>query len=120
MAARCSYASAYSTIRKKHYWDTSLSGGPIVEQATHSIDIMRYFGGEISEESITALAIGPELVLTDMPPAPYAEHEVCESLLLQPACRAAWLGGYICFTYTQGRHEQADATMLLLEAAQSV
>lgn len=119
MAAWCSYASAYSTIRKKHYWDTSLSGGPIVEQATHSIDIMRYFGGEIAEESVTALAIGPELALSDMPPATYAEHEVRESLL-EPACRAAWLVGYICFTSTQGLHEQAGATMLLLEAAQSI
>ena len=72
----CSYASAYSAIKKKHYWDTACSRGPIVEQATHSIDIMRFFGGEIAEASVSALAVGPELALSDMPPAPYAEHTV--------------------------------------------
>ena len=47
-----------------------------MEQATHSIDIMRYFGGEVAEESVSALAVGPKLPLSDLPPAPYAEHTV--------------------------------------------
>ena len=71
-------------------WDTSLSRGPIVEQAINSIDIMRYFGGEIAEEPVSALEIGPELPLFDMPPAPYAEHTVwpakCALLQLYRVC----------------------------------
>jgi hypothetical protein len=33
------------------------SGGPIVEQATHFCDLMRYFGGEVNPETISALAV---------------------------------------------------------------
>lgn len=57
-------------------WDTSLSGGPIVEQATHFVDLMRFFGGEIVEDTVKAVAVGPEQPLSDMPKAPEAEHEV--------------------------------------------
>lgn len=72
----CRYACAYSTIKKKDWWDTSICGGPIVEQATHFIDLMRYFAGEIAEESIKAVAVGPTLPLSDMAAAPEAEHTV--------------------------------------------
>lgn len=57
-------------------WDTSLCGGPIVEQATHFVDLMRFFGGELVEDTVKAVAVGPEQSLSDMPKAPEAEHEV--------------------------------------------
>ena len=47
-----------------------------MEQATHFIDLLRYFGGEIAPESIKAVAVGPSLPLSDMPDAPDAEHLV--------------------------------------------
>ena len=59
-----------------HRWDTALSGGPIVEQATHFVDLMRFFAGEIIEETVKAVAVGPEQPLVDMAAAPEAEHEV--------------------------------------------
>lgn len=79
LASHRRYACAYSTIRKRDWWDTSGCGGPIVEQATHFIDLMRYFGGEIVEESIKAVAVGPSLPLTDMPESPHGEHTVSTS-----------------------------------------
>lgn len=62
-----------------------MCGGPIVEQATHFIDLLRFFGGEIAQESIKAVAVGPSLPLSDMPPAPDAEHSVRNLLMLLQA-----------------------------------
>ncbi|KAK9807571.1 hypothetical protein WJX72_003082 [[Myrmecia] bisecta] len=70
------YACAYTFIEKRDWWDTALSGGPIVEQATHFVDLMRHFCGEIVESSIKAVAVGPSVPLSDMPKPPLAEHEV--------------------------------------------
>ena len=40
----------WSTMLRGHWWsDMSKSGGQIVEQATHIVDLMRYLCGEISE-----------------------------------------------------------------------
>jgi len=57
-------------------WDVSLCGGPIVEQATHFVDLMRFFAGEIIEDSVKAVAVGPQQKLSDMPEPPLAEAEV--------------------------------------------
>lgn len=75
------YACAYSTIKKRDWWDLAICGGPIVEQATHFLDLMRYFAGEIAPESIKAVAVGPSLPLSDMPEAPEGEHSVISFFL---------------------------------------
>ena len=49
------YHFAYPEGAKPHWWDCRLSGGPIVEQATHLCDIARFLGGEIIEDSIQAV-----------------------------------------------------------------
>jgi predicted dehydrogenase len=51
------YNCAYSTISKMSWWDNTQSGGPIVEQATHFVDIARYIAGEIKLDSIRAMSI---------------------------------------------------------------
>ena len=51
------YACAYSKSFNCNWWDIVKSGGPIVEQATHFCDLLRYFGGEVVPTSISALAI---------------------------------------------------------------
>ena len=70
----------YSYIEKTDYWDKAKSGGPIVEQATHFVDLMRYICGEIKEETIQAVAIGPNMKLGDLPSPPKAEHMVSDLL----------------------------------------
>jgi hypothetical protein len=47
-----------------------------VEQGTHFLDLMRHFGGEVQQESLQGVAVGPELKLRDMPEAPEGEHSV--------------------------------------------
>ena len=48
-----------------------------MEQATHFVDLMRYLaGGDIVQESIQAVAVGPDMPLKEMPAHPQAEHLV--------------------------------------------
>ncbi|BDA44533.1 Uncharacterized protein UNK4.17 [Coccomyxa sp. Obi] len=71
------YNCTYNNIYKPQWWHTLQSGGTIVEQATHFVDAMRYLSGsELDRNSIRAVAVGPDMKLTDMPPPPHAEHEV--------------------------------------------
>ncbi len=71
------YCSTYNHIKKKQWWSTLESGGCIVEQATHFVDAMRYLSGsELQKDSIRAVAVGPDMALSEMPPPPHAEHNV--------------------------------------------
>jgi len=51
------YNAAYAAINKSMWWDIRLSGGPIVEQSTHFVDIARYLAGEIDEPTLQAYSI---------------------------------------------------------------
>jgi predicted dehydrogenase len=107
------YACAYSTIKKRDWWDTSICGGPIVEQATHFVDLLRYFGGEVAEESIKAVAVGPSLPLSDMPAAPDAEHTVPEDKRINRVTTSIFRfkeGGVGTLTHTVLLHEAAYHT----------
>eukprot|EP00891_Asterochloris_glomerata_P005060 jgi/Astpho2/5060/fgenesh1_pg.00071_%23_40_t len=44
-------------------------------QATHFVDLMRFFCGEIEQDSVQAVAVGPQAKLSDMPAPPAAEAE---------------------------------------------
>lgn len=66
------YDCAYSEIRKAEWWDVRTSGGPIVEQATHFVDLARYLAGEPVPGSVKAHVIsGAERAgaLVDVPTA---------------------------------------------------
>ena len=81
------YSCPYNNIAKPQWWDTQKSGGCIVEQATHFVDLMRYLsGGDIVQESIQAVAVGPAMPLKEMPAHPQAEHLVslCSNLICNP------------------------------------
>lgn len=54
------YDCAYSHIRKTSWWDMRSSGGPIVEQATHFLDLARYVVGDAIASTITGVSIGPD------------------------------------------------------------
>ena len=51
------YNCAYSEMNHPFWWNKAKSGGPIVEQATHFCDILRYLGGEANEATIHAIAV---------------------------------------------------------------
>lgn len=52
VALNATYTCTYSNNAKPFWWDKKRSGGPIVEQATHFCDLIRYFGGEVDLGSI--------------------------------------------------------------------
>lgn len=75
-----------------------------MEQATHFVDLMRFFAGEILEDTVKAVAVGPEQKLVDMPAAPEGEHEVIVAQQLPYNCHDilkhmfynGWLGAPDC------------------------
>jgi len=51
------YQCAYPEIGKQFWWDQAQSGGPIVEQCTHFVDLTRYFCGECDLETLNSNAV---------------------------------------------------------------
>ncbi|KAK9461734.1 putative oxidoreductase C terminal-domain-containing protein [Lipomyces oligophaga] len=52
------YANAYARVRKPEWWSKREQGGPIIEQATHFCDLMRYIAGvEVDLNSVKATAL---------------------------------------------------------------
>lgn len=54
----CHPLARYAKIAKPAWWMKSRDCGPIVEQATHFIDLSRYFGGDVVMDSVQAHALG--------------------------------------------------------------
>ncbi len=59
------YYFAYSDNIMAHWWDVSKSGGPIVEQATHFCDIIRYLAGDIREDTLHTLCKSQEAKISN-------------------------------------------------------
>lgn len=51
------YACAYKECHKTPWWMKSQQGGPIIEQATHFCDLMRYIGGDVDMDSVQATTL---------------------------------------------------------------
>ena len=68
IAAR--YNCAYSEILKPAWWDMRLSGGPIVEQATHFCDLARFLVGDVDLASVRGVQIEPTSPLADVSDMP--------------------------------------------------
>ncbi|CAL4070016.1 unnamed protein product [Meganyctiphanes norvegica] len=70
MSVNARYYCAYSELDHPFWWDVSKSGGPIVEQATHFADIIRFIAGEVKLESISTICLRdqhPAGVLSKIP-----------------------------------------------------
>ena len=64
------YCCAYSEIRKPEWWDVRKTGGLIVEQATHFVDLARYLCGEVETDTVHAAQLAgshPLAQLQEMP-----------------------------------------------------
>jgi predicted dehydrogenase len=88
------YACAYSEIRKTEWWDVRCSGGPIVEQATHFVDLVRLLGGEADPASIQGVRIAPASAAAELGDMPQLDNgrKVDEPVPVEsrsPRCTAA-------------------------------
>jgi len=70
------YNCAYSNITMDAWWNSALSGGPIVEQATHFVDLARYFCGEIDQDTMKVTTLGPSEPLGSLSTIPIAEDKI--------------------------------------------
>jgi predicted dehydrogenase len=64
------YDCAYSRIVKPEWWDVRAMGSPIVEQATHFVDLARFLMGDVDLRSVRAVSIpgrSPAGELRDVP-----------------------------------------------------
>jgi len=71
------YNCAYSEIRKAEWWDVRPTGGPIVEQATHFVDLARCLLGDVDLASVRAVSIAGDSQageLCDIPRTPGGER----------------------------------------------
>lgn len=90
------YKCAYSNIHKRSWWDMRSSGGPIVEQATHFVDVARYLLGEVESETISGAAVGadePKGILSDIPQLPEGgniDRDVPTEFRIPRAVTAGW------------------------------
>jgi len=53
------YKTAYVSIPKPMWWDIRRCGGPVIEQATHFCDLLRYFGGDIDMSTVSCVQVSP-------------------------------------------------------------
>jgi len=85
------YNTAYPSIGSKMWWDIRSSGGPIIEQATHFYDLMRYFGGEINHSTISSNYVLPTEnagTLSKVPPG--VEDNVPDQYRIMRAIHTTW------------------------------
>jgi len=52
MACNMRYYTAYTEMDHVYWWNKTLSGGPIVEQATHFCDLARFLVGDVDLETL--------------------------------------------------------------------
>ena len=57
VALSARYSCTYTNLEKPFWWNVTQSGGPIIEQATHFCDLVRYIGGEVDLKSVTGYAV---------------------------------------------------------------
>ncbi len=106
------YACSYSLIRKKDWWDRAQAGGPIVEQATHFVDIARWLAGEIDLDSVRAISLGAGMPLADQPPGVEdgvpEERRVFRSVSANFAFESGCLGSLMHTILLHGRNYETD------------
>lgn len=85
------YNTAYPSIPSPMWWSLKLSGGPIIEQATHFCDLLRLFGGEVDFGTISAISVSARDVVGKLSKVPDGvEDNVREKHRITRAVNATW------------------------------
>lgn len=84
------YNCTYNSIGKASWWNRRLSGGPIVEQATHFCDLSRLFGGEVEIDSVQAVCVGAHEKIAKLSKMPVDESTIHEADRIPRTTSAVW------------------------------
>jgi len=85
------YNTAYPSIESKMWWDTRSCGGPIIEQATHFCDLMRFFGGEVDDSTISSTSVTVNDSVGKLSKVPTgAEDNVPDQYRINRAVHSTW------------------------------
>jgi len=84
------YNCAYSNIGLNAWWNRSLSGGPIIEQATHFVDLARYFCGEVDETTMKCTYLSPTEPLAQLSRMPISEENIPVENRINRITSAMW------------------------------
>ncbi|GAA5939118.1 hypothetical protein JCM1841_003360 [Sporobolomyces salmonicolor] len=84
------YASSYAFSTKHAWWMKSKDCGPIVEQATHFVDLSRYFGGEVDLASVQAQQLDWDEPAGELSVVPVDEKSVEPADRIPRVTSACW------------------------------
>ncbi|BGP53860.1 hypothetical protein JCM8202v2_001432 [Rhodotorula sphaerocarpa] len=90
MAVNARYVCSYAAISKPAWWMKSKDCGPIVEQATHFVDLSRYFGGDVDMESVNAHALEWDEPAGELSAIPVDEKAIPEDDRIPRVTTANW------------------------------
>ncbi|SCV67027.1 BQ2448_5673 [Microbotryum intermedium] len=90
MATVARYICSYAKIAKPAWWMKSRDCGPIVEQATHFIDLSRYFGGDVEMDSVQAQALEWYEEAGELSAIPVDEDKIPEEDRIPRVTSATW------------------------------
>jgi len=84
------YHCAYSNIKLKSWWNIASSGGPIVEQATHFVDLARYFCGEVDHSTLKCTSLSAMEPLAQLSQMPISEDDIPTANRTNRVTSAIW------------------------------
>jgi hypothetical protein len=90
MATVARYVCSYAKIDKPAWWMKSKDCGPIVEQATHFVDLSRYFGGDVILDSVQASSLEWYEEAGELSVIPVNEEKIAEDDRIPRVTSATW------------------------------
>jgi len=92
------YNCGYTSIFKDSWWDIGRSGGPIIEQATHFVDLARFFAGDAVMKTVNAISVKGHHPAGKLSKMPVKEENIPAERRVPRATTAFWRteNGAIC------------------------
>ncbi|WWC86233.1 uncharacterized protein L201_001106 [Kwoniella dendrophila CBS 6074] len=90
MATNARFVVAYELAIKTEWWNKDIMLGPIIEQATHICDLVRFLGGEINFDTISAHALEAHEKPGQLSKKNFDESVIPDELRIPRATTASW------------------------------
>ncbi|WWC99663.1 hypothetical protein V866_006567 [Kwoniella sp. B9012] len=90
MATNARFVVAYELAIKTEWWNKDIMLGPIIEQATHICDLVRFLGGEINFDTISAHALEADDKPGQLSKKNFDESVIPDDLRIPRATTASW------------------------------